>query len=69
MAIKGLLLVWFIFICYSIIFEFAARVWAKCNRWRALREDYPIWLVIITFGYVIDFCYSIIYTLVWLCHM
>ena len=69
MTIKGLLLVWFIMVVCWFLFGVIAKAWHKTHRLRSLREDYPAWLYIMTAFYILDILFTIVYTMVWICHM
>jgi len=69
MVIKGLLLVWFIFIVYRCLFDFIARSWHRHNRLRSLRSDFPLWLYVLTAFYILYIIFSIVYTISWICNL
>lgn len=69
MPVNCLILVWFIFFVLSVIFNVVVNEWSNSHTYLSTEKKYPLWLIITSICYELYFCYSVVYTIVWLSHM
>ena len=69
MPVNCLILVWFIFFVFSVVFNLIANEWSNGNTYSSAEKKYPWWLIVSSICYELYFCCSVVYTIVWLCHM
>lgn len=69
MTIKSLILIWVIFIFGTFIYNIIANIWIKYHARRAMRDDYPLWLIFFSAAVCIYFGCTIAFTIYWIANL